>query len=71
MEGLSKKVIRGIYPRINLQVYSEDLAVIIKSMLQVNPELRPSCQQILDSPEVKQYSDELCPEDDESSVEQQ
>ena len=43
MEGLSKKVLKGIYPRINMQIYSEDLAAVIKTLLQVNPDLRPSC----------------------------
>lgn len=33
MEGLYKKVLKGIYPRINQKVYSEDLASVIKSML--------------------------------------
>lgn len=33
MEGLYQKVIKGIYPRINLKIYSEDLASIIKSLL--------------------------------------
>jgi len=43
MEGLYKKVIKGVYPKINMQVYSEDIALMVKSLLQVNPELRPSC----------------------------
>lgn len=44
MEGLYKKILKGVYPRINLQLYSEDLAAVIKAMLAVNPDLRPSCQ---------------------------
>lgn len=59
MEGLYKKVLKGIYPRINLQKYSEDIAAIVKSMLQVNHQLRPSCDQILQMQEVKQYAKEL------------
>ena len=42
MEGLYKKVIRGIYPRIPQQ-YSQDLSSMIRILLQVNPEMRPSC----------------------------
>jgi NIMA (never in mitosis gene a)-related kinase 1/4/5 len=53
MEGLYKKVIRGIYPKINMEIYSEDIAAVVKSLLQVNPELRPSCTDILQNVEVK------------------
>jgi NIMA (never in mitosis gene a)-related kinase 1/4/5 len=63
MEGLYKKVVRGIYPKINMDIFSEDIAAVVKSLLQVNPELRPSCADILANAEVKQYADLLCPED--------
>lgn len=63
MEGLYKKVVRGIYPKINMEIYSEDIAAVVKSLLQVNPELRPSCQDILSNTEVKQYADLLCPDE--------
>jgi NIMA (never in mitosis gene a)-related kinase len=33
MEGLYKKVIRGIYPKINMELYSEDIAALVKSLL--------------------------------------
>jgi hypothetical protein len=33
MEGLYKKVIKGVYPKINLEVYSEDIAAVVKSLL--------------------------------------
>ena len=33
MEGLYKKVVKGIYPRINLEVFSEDIASVVKSLL--------------------------------------
>eukprot|EP00347_Sterkiella_histriomuscorum_P011557 403372003 len=62
MEGLYKKVLRGVYPKINQQTYSEDISAVVKSLLQVNPDLRPSCQEILEFPEVMQYADELCPD---------
>ena len=70
MEGLYKKVVRGIYPKINMETYSEDIAAVVKSLLQVNPDLRPSCADILNNAEVKQYSDLLCPEDNYSPVRQ-
>lgn len=33
MEGLYKKVLRGVYPRINMQLYSEDIGAVVKSLL--------------------------------------
>lgn len=36
MQGLYKKVIKGIYPRIP-KTYSKDLHNLIKMLLQVNP----------------------------------
>ena len=53
MEGLYKKVVRGIYPKISMDTYSEDIAAVVKSLLQVNPDLRPSCTEILSNAEVK------------------
>ena len=42
MEGLYKKVTRGIYARLPAD-YSQELGAIIRSLLQVNAEMRPSC----------------------------
>ena len=42
MEGLYKKVTRGIYQRIPSE-FSQDLSSMIRVLLQVNPESRPSC----------------------------
>ena len=42
MEGLYKKVTRGIYQRIPSE-YSQDLSTMIRTLLQVNPDSRPSC----------------------------
>lgn len=33
MEGLYKKVVRGVYPKINMEIYSEDIAAVVKSLL--------------------------------------
>ena len=51
MEGLFKKVTRGIYQRLP-QEYSQDLNGIIRALLQVNPDIRPSCDKILNMPQV-------------------
>lgn len=42
LEGLFKKVIRGSYNRIPPN-FSTDLSVLIKSLLKVNSDQRPSC----------------------------
>ena len=46
MENLFKKVIKGEINRIP-DKYSQDLFSIIKLLIQVNPEKRPSCEEIL------------------------
>ena len=51
MKGLYNKVVSGVYPRISV-MYSDGLASVIDSMLQVNPKARPSCKEILARPEV-------------------
>lgn len=42
MEGLYKKVIRGVYPKIPSH-YSQDLNNIIKELLNVQAQNRPDC----------------------------
>ncbi len=42
MAGLFKKVLKGIYPKIPPK-YSMELALLVKSLLQVSPTLRPNC----------------------------
>jgi NIMA (never in mitosis gene a)-related kinase len=42
MQGLYKKVIKGVYPKIPTH-YSQDLSAVIKFMLQVAPNMRPNC----------------------------
>jgi len=46
MQGLYKKVLKGVYPKIPPQ-FSSDLASMVKSLLQVSPHLRPSCGMLL------------------------
>ena len=47
MQALSKKISKGLYNQIN-PIYSQDLANVIRSLLQVNPQLRPTAQKVLD-----------------------
>ena len=49
MQGLYKKVLRGIYPALPAK-YSSDLNYMIKALLQTNPRLRPTCDQIIQMP---------------------
>lgn len=48
MEGLYKKVIKGIYQKIP-NTYSMELSNVIKGMLQVNASMRPSAEKLLQS----------------------
>lgn len=54
MQGLYKKIIRGVYPNIPSQ-YSSDLSNVIRTLLQVNPTLRPTCDKILEMPPVQRH----------------
>ena len=51
MEALYKKVTRGIYSRIP-SVYSNELSGVIRALLQVNPDQRPTCEKILKMPSI-------------------
>ena len=42
MASLYKKVLKGVYPKIP-NVYSQDLAMLVKHLLNVSPHLRPTC----------------------------
>ena len=50
MNALYKKVVKGVYEEAPSQ-YSRDLKRLINSMLMVKPELRPTCEQILNCKE--------------------
>ena len=69
MEGLYKKVIQGRYNRIPNN-FTNDLFKIVQLLLQVSPEKRPSCDEILKNPIIskrleffKNYSGDDCSED--------
>ena len=48
MEGLYKRVVKGRFSRIPNR-YSEDLNQLLHKMIVVNPHLRPSCNELLNS----------------------
>ena len=52
MEGLFNKVCKGQYSRIPDR-FSDDLFQVVQFLLQVNPNSRPSCEQILSHPIVQ------------------
>lgn len=47
MQGLYKKVLKGVYPRIPKQ-FSPELSLVLKALLTVNPSKRPSWNEILE-----------------------
>lgn len=52
MNGLYKKVTRGVYPKIPSQ-YSSNLNKVIRNLLQVSAHLRPTCEDALKMKEVE------------------
>ena len=52
MNGLYKRVLKGIYPKIP-QTFSSDLGTMIKTLLQVQSAQRPTCDEILNMDIVK------------------
>lgn len=52
MEAIYERIMECDYPKIHTQ-FSKDLGVVIKKLLQVNPHKRPTCEEILEFPEVK------------------
>jgi NIMA (never in mitosis gene a)-related kinase len=52
MQGLWKKINKGVYDKIPKQ-YSDDLNQLIGQLLKLNPSDRPSCDSILKSPQVR------------------
>ena len=60
MQGLYKKVLRGIYPKIP-SIFSNELAQVVKVLVQVAPQMRPSCDSILSMPIVRKKVERLFP----------
>ena len=70
MEGLYKRVLRGQYSKIPDR-FSSDLFQIVQFLLQVNPKLRPNCDQILDHPIIQKrigYFDSLSKDKDNNNI---
>jgi NIMA (never in mitosis gene a)-related kinase len=65
MQGLYKKVIKGKYPRIP-EHFSQEMATVIKFMLQVSPSYRPTCEQILSLPIIESLVKKFFPDDNQS-----
>lgn len=61
MQGLYKKVLKGIYPRLPKQ-YSSDLTLMVKTLLTVNPSKRPSWDDVLEMTWVSKRMAKLYPE---------
>ena len=57
MQGLCKRVMKGIYPPIYTG-YSKDLSSMISTLLQVTPTKRPSWNQILHMPAIDEHLNE-------------
>jgi len=51
MEGLYKRVLKGIYPKVSTK-YSKYLKNLIRMMLQVDPENRPNINSLLEFAEI-------------------
>jgi NIMA (never in mitosis gene a)-related kinase len=49
MKGLYEKVIKGKYPKIS-EKYSSDISDMLKLLFKLNPNERPSCDEILKNP---------------------
>ena len=56
MEGLYNKVIRGQYKKISNK-FSPDLAEIVSLLIQVDPNNRPSCDELLNNPIIRKRID--------------
>lgn len=58
MSQLYKKICKGVYPSIPSH-YSEDIKNIVALMLNTDPELRPSCDDLIKSPLFNFYAEKL------------
>jgi NIMA (never in mitosis gene a)-related kinase len=58
MDGLYKKVLKGLYPKIP-DCYSGEVNTLLSSLIKVNPSQRPTCEQILKMPIVQPHLQRL------------
>jgi serine/threonine protein kinase len=49
MKGLARKVLTGVYPAVSSR-YSQEMQDVVKRLLTVNPEQRPSIEQVAAPP---------------------
>lgn len=69
MNGLYKRVLKGVYPPIN-QKYSKDLASAVGMMLIVDHKQRPSCDEILSQEFIRSRANRLGIDLDEGFVQE-
>lgn len=62
MQGLYKKVLKGIYPKIPSQ-FSPEMGLLLRKLLTVNPNKRPSCSEILEMNVVSKKLNKLFPDE--------
>jgi len=62
MQGLYKKVTKGVYPKLPSQ-FSPELNLIVRRLLTVNPAKRPSCDEILGMSWISKKLAKLFPEE--------
>lgn len=67
MRGLARKVLRGVYPTISTH-YSPEISQMIESLLVVNPNERPSVDEVLQMDSIVRRMSMLPPEDLPSSA---
>ena len=67
MPSLYKKVLKGMYPKIP-SIFSQDLAAMIKGLLQVCPFNRPSCEIIFQMPIFQNRMDHIFPKVDSQDI---
>ena len=58
MAGLYKKVLKGVYPKIPNH-FSDALTKVVKELMNVQAQIRPSCAQILEMASVRRMSDRI------------
>jgi serine/threonine protein kinase len=64
MEGLFKKVSKGLYQPIPKK-YSVELSTLIRALLKGNPDKRPTCEEILQTPSVRKKAILYFPDQEE------
>ena len=61
MQGLYKKIIKGVYPKIP-EHFSSDLNIMLEAMIRVDSKRRLNCAEIIDHPVFKKRSLKYFPE---------